>query len=215
MDQEYEERVRSILVGREGWDSVYSTVSEFNHHLKEAALVLQGPVFWHHTSSQLQQKIIRLLENISGVDFGHHYLVQFWAAVKVEGRHHRLSTSNQPFCVSKVLHLGACWYRNVCTDIGAYDVDMEGAEGEPIGSVARAYKYKKSESTHDLNLYTATEFPLGNAAARCGFKSYMVLPLFDLPQDECCGVLEVFSAQHMMELSILFRFQASLKVGLS
>lgn len=217
INQEYEEGIRSILLGRDGWDDEYSTISAFKQDLREAGLVEQEtePVFYHHsnhTSSQLE-KIIWLLRNMQRVRFGFHYLVRFWAVMKVEGRHHRLSNLHQPFCVSHKPPLGACWYRNVCMD-GVYDVDMEGVEGgEQLGTVGRAYKYKRYESTPDLKLYSTSEFPLRDAAARCGFRTYMVLPLFDIPQNECFGVLEVFSAQYIMEKDILLEFDLQLEVS--
>lgn len=52
MDQEYEERVRSILTGRNECDEKYSTIYEFKYDLKEVAFVEQEleAAFWHHSN---------------------------------------------------------------------------------------------------------------------------------------------------------------------
>lgn len=203
MDEEYEERVLSSLIGRRGYHEEYSTIHEFKEDLNQAVLAEEklkhGWVFWrakHHKSkhtSQLQHKIRTLLKHIASMEWGGpHYLAQFWAVIKVEGRIHYLSTSNQPFCVPN-LRKGLCWYREQCMD-DVYGVDVEGAEEEKLGIIGRAYRNKQPESTPDLMLYSMDEFPLRDHAARCGFRGYWALPLFDLHhKSECYGVLELFS----------------------
>lgn len=220
MDEDYyKEHVLSIVNGGDGWNDLYSSISEFKQHLNGGAALVEeelkhGWLLRHHSSntSQLQYKIIALFKHIASV-FWSRYFVQFWEAIRgEEGRCHYLSTSNQPFCVS-TLRKGESWYRNACMD-HVYHVE-EGAEAEQLGSVGRAYNNKQPESTPDLRLYSTEEFPLRDHAARCGFRSYFTLPLFDLHhQNECYGVLEVFSHVPTMEISLLSWLDRGLQVNL-
>ncbi|KAH6798252.1 hypothetical protein C2S52_022806 [Perilla frutescens var. hirtella] len=213
-----EEGVLSILRGGEGWDEEYSSISEFKHHLKEASLAEEkveerswdeGWILRNGYDSN-NTKIITLLKRIALSQ--DRCLVQFWAVLeKVEGEglgsHHYLSTSNEPFFVSK-LSKGVSWYRNLCVGL-VYHVDMEGPEAEQqlLGGVGRAYRNKHPESTPDLRLYSIKEFPLRDEAARCGFRDYLALPLFDSHQNQCYGVLELLSHYYPtnLMLSILDR----------
>ncbi|KAH6798353.1 hypothetical protein C2S51_034837 [Perilla frutescens var. frutescens] len=201
MDDDYEEGVLSILRGREGWDEEYSSIDEFKEHLNQASPLAEekvphrGWVLRNEYNSN-NTKIITLLKHIAShywFAYNDHHLVQFWAVVKVEGRHHYLSTSHQPFCVGQ-LSKGVSWYRNLSSQY-EYHVDMEGAEAEKeqLGGVGRAYRNMHPESTPDLRLYSINEFPLRDHAARCGFRAYLALPLFDLHQNQCYGVLELLS----------------------
>lgn len=210
MVEEYEERVVSILRGGEGYDEKYCTISEFKQHLNEAGLahkqVNNGWVLWHR--SKLRHKVITLLKHIASLWDGFHYLVQFWAVVKDEKGHHYLSNSSQPFCVDSPWK-GGCWFRTHCVDV---DVG-EGAEAEQLGSLGRAYLNKRPESTPDLRLYSSTEFPLRDHAARCGFRFYLALPLFDFRhQDSCYGVLEVLSVYPRMQMHPLSVLDRGLEV---
>lgn len=64
---------------------------------------------------------------------------------------------------------------------------------EQLGSVGRAYRNKHPESTPDLRLYSANEYPMRDEAARCCLRGYLALPLFDLHTNECYGVIELVS----------------------
>ncbi|KAH6806849.1 hypothetical protein C2S51_027957 [Perilla frutescens var. frutescens] len=206
MDEDYKEGVVSILRGREGWYEQYSSISEFKHHLNQASPLADeksryGWVLRNEYDSN-NTKIITLLKHMASHSWflhGNHCLVQFWAVVKVEGRHHYLSTSHQPFCVGR-LSKGVSWYRNLSSQY-QYDVDMEGAEAEKeqLGGVGRAYRNRRPESTPDLRLYSIKEFPLRDQAARYGFRRYLALPLFDLHQNQCYGVLELLSYNSPMD----------------
>ncbi|KAH6806850.1 hypothetical protein C2S51_027958 [Perilla frutescens var. frutescens] len=200
-----EEGVFSILRGEEGWNEEYSSISEFKHNLKEASLaeeeVKERSWVLRYEYDSNNTKIITLLKHILS-DFWFWYgrcLVQYWAVVKVEGPHHYLSTSHQPFCVGR-LSKGVSWYRNLSSQY-EYHVDVEGseAEQEQLGGVGRAYRNRRPESTPNLRLYSTNEFPLCDDAARCGFRGYLALPLFDLHQNQCYGVLELLSHDPAMD----------------
>ncbi|KAH6812416.1 hypothetical protein C2S51_026178 [Perilla frutescens var. frutescens] len=215
-----EERMLSILRGEKGYDE-HLDISEFKEHLKEASMCLAeeeldlGWVLYEgqHKSTQLQHKIITLLKHIaSDWWLGYHHLVQFWALVQVEGRHHYLSTLHHPFSVND-LRKGLCWYRKVCMD-HVYVVDMEeGAQVDQLGGgVGRAYQSKQPQSTPDLRLYSTTEFPLRDQAARCGFRGYLALPLFDFHKYECYGVLELLFDDPTMEKDLLSKLDRGLQI---
>ncbi|KAH6771661.1 hypothetical protein C2S51_010065 [Perilla frutescens var. frutescens] len=207
MNEELEERVFSIIRGRHECYNEYSSISEFKKqlnvvsHLKAEEKLRWGWVLWMaNETTQLQHKIVTLLKHFAAnsmVTF--HNLVQFWAVVKVEGRLHYLSTSHQPFHVSRPCK-GICWYRKQCMD-HVYCVDVEGAEyQEQLGGVGRAYLRRKPESTRDLRLYSTSEFPalLRDEAASCGFCCYLALPLFDFHKNQCYGVLEILSRENFV-----------------
>ncbi|KAL7111446.1 hypothetical protein ACP275_05G088200 [Erythranthe tilingii] len=130
-------------------------------------------------------------------------MVQFWA-FKEEGEHvNYLSTSDQPFAVVGYnLYKGFCWYRKKCLKHHRYYTEM--------GPVGRAYRSKQLECSPDLRLYSTSEFPLRNYAARCGMRSYMAMPIFDLNNKQhCYGVLEFlcFGHQRTSDISLFILFK--------
>lgn len=112
------------------------------------------------------------------------------------------------------LKKGLCWYRKRCMD-HVYCVG-EGAEEEQLGGVGRAYRSRKPESTPDLMLYSVTEFPLRDQyASRCGLRACLALPLFDLHNNQCCGVLEFLSGYTTMRRPLLSSLNRGLQVILN
>ncbi|KAH6798352.1 hypothetical protein C2S51_034836 [Perilla frutescens var. frutescens] len=213
-----DEGVLSILRGGEGWDEQYSDIDEFKHHLNQAYLKedesSNGGWVLRNECDSNNTKITTLLKYIASnfwFSKGNHCLVQFWVVVKVEGRDHYLSTSNQPFYVGK-LNKGVSWYRNLCVGL-VYHVDLEGAEAEQLlGGVGRAYRNKRPESTPDLRLYSINEFPLRDQAARDGFKSYLALPIYDSHQNQCHGVLELLCDYPSTD-TIFFELEREIKLA--
>ncbi|KAL1543589.1 protein NLP7-like [Salvia divinorum] len=122
-----------------------------------------------------------------------HCLIQFWGVVTVEGSHHYLSSSHQPFYVSS-LNKGLCWYRKLCRDHEC----VAGGDDEQLGGVGRVYRNKLPESTPDLRLYSTHEFPTRDQAARCGIRAYTALPLFDSYTYQYYGVLEIFQREYSL-----------------
>ncbi|KAL8053609.1 hypothetical protein ABFX02_05G082900 [Erythranthe guttata] len=125
------------------------------------------------------------------------YMVQFWAAEEDGEQVNYLITSDQPFAVvGDDLFKGFCWYRKKCLNYTYYTEK---------GTVGRAYRSKHSESSPDLRLYSTSEFPLRDFAARCGLRSYMAMPIFDFNNKQhCYGVLEFlcFGHQPMSDISL-------------
>ncbi|KAH6798351.1 hypothetical protein C2S51_034835 [Perilla frutescens var. frutescens] len=208
IDLEEEKYDWSVIKGLEGYDSEYS-LSEFTDYLNADLSLEKSDNAWvfsrcqqpdlHHYSkmTEIKQKIVCALKNIGHPRFL-HCLVQFWAVVKVEGPRHYLSTSDLPFSVGH-LNKGLCWYRRICMNqLCCVDAD-EGAEVQ-LGAVARVYRNKHPESSPDLRLYmsSSNEFPLRDDAARCGLRSYLAVPIFDLHTNECYGVLEYLSIADAM-----------------
>ncbi|KAL1543584.1 protein NLP6-like [Salvia divinorum] len=198
MDQEYEERERvlSFLRGGNEWFHPYPSVTDFKQDLGEEALahveLEDGWVLYEELLGQ--HKVIALLKHIAWTNENFHSLIQFWGVVKVEGRHHYLSSSHYSFLVSG-LNKGLCRYRKLCSNHEYVVVDTnEERHDKQLGGVGRVYWNKLPESTPDLRLYSTHEFPMRDEAARCGFKPYMALPLFDSHTYQCYGVLEIFQS---------------------
>lgn len=210
------ERLLSILKGREGWNEEYSSIYEFKHHLDEGSDLGEEKLEWGWVLYERQlgpHPLLTLLKHIASHSFlMRHCIVQFWAVAKMEGSHHYLSTSNQCFCVGK-LNKGVCWYRKLCSG-HVYAVDMEGGDDEVIGSVGRAYRNKYPETTPDLRLYGGDEYPMWVGAARCGFRSYMALPLFDVHMTTCYGVLELLFHRLIKPTHLIPSLDQGLQVAL-
>ena len=184
----------SILIGGDEWRDPYSSITDFKQKLGEEALIHEelagGWVLYEKLPSQL--KIISLLRFIASPSnwmVHSHCLMQFWS-VKVEGTHHYLSCSHHPFYVRN-LNKGLCRFRNLCTD-------QQYVAG---GGVGRVYRNRLPESTPDLRLYSTHEFPMRDEAARCGFRAYMALPLFDSHTYEYYGVLEVIQEYNSLHMT--------------
>ncbi|KAL1543585.1 protein NLP6-like isoform X1 [Salvia divinorum] len=198
MDREYEERegVLSILRGvDESWES-YSSITDFKQDLGEEALAHEelGSGWVLYEELLYQHKIIALLKHVASQNWiFSHCLIQFWGVVKVEGSHHSLSSSHHPFYVS-YLDKGLCWYRKLCRDH-----EYVGDDDQQLGGVGRVYRNRLPESTPDLKLYSTHEFPMRDEAARCGFKPYIALPLFDSNTQQCYGVLEILQNYYSVE----------------
>ncbi|KAG6432464.1 hypothetical protein SASPL_104040 [Salvia splendens] len=75
---------------------------------------------------------------------------------------------------------------NIVSNVYVVDDELQ------LGGVGRVYQNKLPESTPDLRLYSTNEFPMRDEAARCGFKAYMALPVFDSHTYQYYGVLELF-----------------------
>ncbi|XP_042012731.1 protein NLP7-like isoform X2 [Salvia splendens] len=202
---------------RDGCLDEYSSITDFKQNLGEEPLIHEefagGWVLYENEkekekeklSSQL--KIISLLRIITSSSYGmvahSHCLMQFWT---VEGSHHYLSCSHHPFYVGS-LHKGLCRLRKLCID--QQYVAGGGDDEQQLGGVGRVYRNMLPESTQDLSLYSTHEFPMRDEAARCGFRAYIALPLFDSTHpNQFYGVLEIFlgcNYVHMMRhlLSLL------------
>ncbi|KAL7150094.1 hypothetical protein ABFS83_05G085600 [Erythranthe nasuta] len=183
----------SIVTGLDGFGEEYSA-SEFKHYLNAADDLSSirekdGWVFWRESESEINEIIKSLLQEImSDCLYPIDYMVQFWAAEEEGEQVNYLITSDQPFAVSG-LYKGFCWYRKKCLNYHRYYTEM--------GAVERAYRSKHPEFSHDLRLYSTTEFPLGDFAARCGLRGYMAMPIFDLNNKQhCYGVLEFLCFGH-------------------
>lgn len=66
----------------------------------------------------------------------------------------------------------------------------EGAKEEELGPPGRVFLTGHLESYPDLRLYTTREFPLLEHVIYRGTREYWSLPLFDLQQNQCFGILE-------------------------
>ncbi|KAL7150096.1 hypothetical protein ABFS83_05G085800 [Erythranthe nasuta] len=154
-----------------------------------------GWVFWRESESEINEIIKRVLQEIMSDCFDpSDYMVQFWAAKEEREQVNYLITSDQPFAVG--LYKGFCWYRKKSLKYQYYT---------EIGPVGRAYRSKHPEFSPDLRLYSTSEFPLGDYAARCGMRSYMAIPIFDLNNNQhCYGVLEFLCFGHrpMSDISL-------------
>ncbi|XP_047978503.1 uncharacterized protein LOC125220375 [Salvia hispanica] len=202
------EGVLSIIRGGEESLDSYSSITDFKQNLDEEALAHEklesGWVLYEEILDQ--HKIIALLKHFASQSWMHfHTLIQCWGVVKVEGSHHYLSSSHHPFFVNS-LSKGSCSYRKLCSN-HEYVVDV-GDDRQQLGGVGRVYQNKLPESTPDLRLYSTNEFPMRDEAARCGFKAYMALPVFDSHTYQYYGVLELFqgySSYHVRDrlLSLL------------
>ncbi|KAL0451986.1 UNVERIFIED_CONTAM: protein NLP7 [Sesamum latifolium] len=78
--------------------------------------------------------------------------------------------------------------RKHCRD-HQYFVD-DGAKEEELGPLGRVFRSRSPESTPDIRLYSTKEFLYRDYAIRCGFRTYLALPIFDIDKSECLGVLE-------------------------
>ncbi|PIN22684.1 hypothetical protein CDL12_04595 [Handroanthus impetiginosus] len=187
-----------------GFDKSYS-FSDFSEYLKKPDLCSSTPskgnsryLFWTMVREELPEygSNIRILLQDNKVrsswEHGFEGLVQFWALKRVDNRSY-LSTSDQPFAVTS-LHQGLCWYRKQCMD-HQYFVNEEAKE-EELGPLGRVFRNRYSECSPDLRLYSAKEFPLRDNAARCGLRYYLALPIFDLLEEQCVGVLEYVGFSH-------------------
>ncbi|XP_057801184.1 protein NLP5-like isoform X2 [Salvia miltiorrhiza] len=211
MAWENEEHVRvlSILRGGVECHNKYSSISDFKQDLEEGALAHEeSKMGWVLYEKLDHPQIITLLNHVASAHCWIYtsYMVQFWGVVKVEGRHHYLSCSHHPFLVY-CLTKGECWYRKLSRD-HVYVVDVGGGDDEHLGAVGRAYRNKQPESSPDLRLYFTHEFPMRDEAARCGFRSYMAVPLFDSHTYQYYGVLELLHGSYLNwkdPLSILDR----------
>ncbi|XP_047979452.1 protein NLP7-like [Salvia hispanica] len=218
MDQEYEERERVLSIIRGGEESLesYSSITDFKQNLGEEVFAHEklekGWVLYEELLGQ--HKIKALLKRTASQSwFLVHSLIQFWGVVKVEGSRHYLSSSHHPFCVSS-LHKGLCWYRKLCRDHEYVVVDVGDVE-QQLGGVGRVYRNKLPESTPDLRLYSTHEFPMRDEAARCGFRAYMALPLFDSHTYQCYGVLELIESlySHYAREQLLYLLDPALQMA--
>lgn len=158
------------------------------YHMKDEELLENGD----DSSSTLQlhpatQKIKLLMTKIiAKQNINKNYLVQFWAQKIIENKPY-LSTSGQPFALG---YLGEILnsYRRQC--IGHLIFVGEGAKEEELGPPGRVFLTGHLESSPDLRLYTTREFPLLEHVIYCGTREYFSLPLFDLQQNQCFGILE-------------------------
>ncbi|KAL0340573.1 UNVERIFIED_CONTAM: protein NLP5 [Sesamum radiatum] len=66
----------------------------------------------------------------------------------------------------------------------------EGAKEEELGPLGRVFRHRCPESTPNFRLYSTEEFPQRDYAIQCGFRTYLALPIFNLHESECLGVLE-------------------------
>ncbi|KAI3453572.1 hypothetical protein Pfo_010235 [Paulownia fortunei] len=222
-----EENDLSMIMGMEGCDGFYcvSEFTAYLQASLSSKDCKSGFVFWTPETYQqseyelfdesnnssnssfheggIKEKIKCALEEMTSLQFRKPYLVQFWAP-KVDGRGRYLTTSDQPFalgwngCMTLTgghFHKGLCWYRKHSAN-HLYLV-KEGAQEEELGSIRRVYRNMHPESSPDLRLYSTKEFPLRDHAARCGLRTYLALPVFDLRKEKCYGVLEFLSIDHL------------------
>ncbi|XP_042017789.1 uncharacterized protein LOC121765656 [Salvia splendens] len=192
--------VLSILNGGDEQFDLYSSVTDFKQNLGEEALIHEelvgGWVLYEKMLSQFK-RIISLFRSIASSSNGLldlPCLMQFWRVVKVEGSHHYLSCSHLPFYVGS-LHKGLCRLRKLCID---QQYVAGGDDEQQLGGVGRVHRKMLPESTPDLRLYSTHEFPMRDEAARCGFRDYMALPLFDSHTYEYYGVLEIFQRYNLI-----------------
>ncbi|KAL8557229.1 hypothetical protein ACS0TY_004608 [Phlomoides rotata] len=193
-------------MAQDDFSTMMGSLSEFEEYLQTPNLsskgnLLSGWVFWYPRlleeydlaqqnsnvceEDEREKKIKSLLEALTSLL--DDCIVQFWGKKVVAGQL-CLTTVGQPFAVRCLrLRKGYCWYRKHCED-HQYIV-----KEEEVGSVGRAFLNMKVESSPDLRLYSIQEFPLRNHAARSGLRSYLAMPVFDLLNNECYGVLEIVS----------------------
>ncbi|KAL7111450.1 hypothetical protein ACP275_05G088600 [Erythranthe tilingii] len=152
----------------------------------------EGEFFWRRNSfqphgatsySSVEDKITYFMSQI--IHEESYSLVQFWAP-KFEENRCCITTLDQPFAVG-CLEKGLASFRKQSME-HVYYVD-EGAKDEQVGPPGRVYRSGSPEFTPDLRLYSITEFPLKNHAARCRLREYVVLPIIH-EQEDCVGVLE-------------------------
>ncbi|KAI3453573.1 hypothetical protein Pfo_010236 [Paulownia fortunei] len=213
-----------MLMGMKGFRKGYS-LSDFTKCLRKTDLFSKkcdnGWLFWSpmreelsenevNSNSSLQEKIKLCMSQITIELFWEDSdsLVQFWAPKMNEDSHRcYLATSGQSFTLD-CLHKGLALFRKQCME-HHYFVD-EGAKEEELGPPGRVFRNGHFEFTHDVRLYSAREFPLRNQAARCFLRNYLALPVFDLPQHNCVGVLEAaFLSSTHADLQPSFRQNAA------
>ncbi|XP_073147946.1 uncharacterized protein [Henckelia pumila] len=191
---------------RIGCNATYS-LSEFREYLHEPNLSClpvpltyeNGWICWrekgdHENNSlmpslspSLQKKVKFLLGEILSLCTCDPSIIQLWAHETIENRS-CLSTSNQPFALG-LLYKGLCQYRKQCMD--SYYYVGNGATDDELGPPGRVFLSGLPESSPDLRLYSAKEFPLQDHLANYHTRRYLALPLFDLHHEKCIGVLEV------------------------
>ncbi|XP_073127530.1 uncharacterized protein [Henckelia pumila] len=177
----------------------YSSVDEFKQHLTpDNSLSISkenyGWVFWTPAETDIfKEKITHVLRKLTSKwEFlCPNILVQFWAPEEVGGGRCRLTTLHQPFAVDKSLAKGLSWLRKKCMQQYFYLADDQHQLGPP----ARVFRNGNPESSPDILHYTTQEFPLRDLVTGCGLNSYLVLPIFDVSQNRCVGVLEFMSTR--------------------
>lgn len=213
----------------DGWDEEYSSVDEFKQHLTADLLSSEKCgtgdrwVFWtpetEYSSGDLEpdsnvfstsitEKITHVLRKIASERwFTEPMLVQFWAEEEVDGRC-CLATLHQPFAVVHFLTKGASWLRKKCMQ--QYHIADDAAEEDELGPPGRVFRNGNPESSPDILLYSTKEFPLRDLATGCVLKSYLAIPIFDVHNNQCVGVLE-FIYQESVKYLLDFIYKKSVK----
>ncbi|KAK4435821.1 hypothetical protein Salat_0745600 [Sesamum alatum] len=194
-EKEHENSREFTLISRiEGYNESLS-VSDLKECLQEVDFSIQesdrGVFCCPRRDDQLldylsiQEKVKNLImEIMSSKGCSLSVLVQFWAA-ETEDKY--LTTLDQPFGLANCCN-GLFWFRKLCMG-HRYSVD-DGTKEEELGPPGCVFQNRYPESTADLRLYSTEEFPHRDYAVKCGFRTYLALPVFNLHQDECVGVLE-------------------------
>ncbi|KAL3834401.1 hypothetical protein ACJIZ3_009137 [Penstemon smallii] len=164
---------------------------------------LFGTVFWKNlppessvVEREIRKKIILGLREILTLNSNACYLIQFWAHKVFDGRSH-ITNLDQPFVVGgkkwlPAIKLLGLYLKHKPSLKHRYYVggEEESVREEEIGPPGRVFKYGHPESSPDLCLYSTKDYPLRNNAAFCRLKAYMALPVFDVLDQRCLGVLE-------------------------
>ncbi|GKE08041.1 hypothetical protein Tco_1411592, partial [Tanacetum coccineum] len=143
----------------------------------------------------------------SKMNYGYRTILQFWAPVTIDGKH-LLSTSGQPFAVSR---LGSSLenYRRRCVE-HAYDIDVNSKfRGTPASAFLN--DFPEIASKHEVDPL------LRNAFQECELKNFIMMPIYCPSQtsssSDCIGVLECsswFNVQFFKEMNTKIK-----EVGLS
>lgn len=115
-------------------------------------------------------------------------LIQFWIPKKIHDSERTvLTTYDQPFELDSNCRR-LVDYRTVSTTYNfSADIDSDGAFGLP----GRVFVGKVPEWTPDVRLFSSFEYPRVNHAQHFDIRGSLALPVFDLANKSCLGVLEV------------------------
>ncbi|KAK4435826.1 protein NLP7 [Sesamum alatum] len=196
-EEEHENSREFTLISRiEGYNESLS-VSDLKACLHKVGLSVHQGKGWVFCCPQreelldylsIQEKAKLFIMTITSSEYCYslNFLFQFWEIRRLADKSF-VTTSDQPFALGKCCK-GLCWYRKHCMD-HPYFVD-DGAKEEELGPPGRVFRNRCPESTPDIRLYSTKEFPHRDYAIQCGSRTYLALPIFNLHNSECLGVLE-------------------------
>ncbi|XP_076941679.1 protein NLP6-like isoform X1 [Bidens hawaiensis] len=137
---------------------------------------------------KIHDKIITALKLLTFRE--QHVFVQFWSP-RVVGKHHLLTTRDQPFGLGVNDERLYSYKRD--SEYKPLVLDKDIREEEDSSPAARVFTRGLPEWTYDLSNYTSKQFPLQECAARCNLHGYLALPVLDSITGLCLGVIELLT----------------------